>query len=145
MESLISEFQRIAHGILMLGERPPRSVDEAIATGEKLSALLISEYSQQPGRQSGGRARKRDIVTDNEFGNATPLMGPTAAKTREKLMPLLEAGILPVVTGFNGATADGRPTTLGRGGSDFSASILAGVLDASDLWIWTDVDGIMSA
>ena len=58
---------------------------------------------------------------------------------------MLEAGKIPVVTGFNGATADGRPTTLGRGGSDFSASILAAALDAAELWIWTDVDGIMSA
>ena len=58
---------------------------------------------------------------------------------------MLQAGMLPVITGFNGATADGRPTTLGRGGSDFSASILAAALDAQELWIWTDVDGIMSA
>jgi aspartate kinase len=85
------------------------------------------------------------IVTDAVFGNATPLLEPTRIKARARLMPLLEAGVLPVVTGFNGATADGRPTTLGRGGSDFSASILAGALDASELWIWTDVDGIMTA
>ena len=57
---------------------------------------------------------------------------------------LLDEKILPVVTGFNGSTLDGRPTTLGRGGSDFSASILAAALDASELWIWTDVDGIMT-
>ena len=72
-------------------------------------------------------------------------MEPTREKARARLLPLLEAGAVPVVTGFNGATADGRPTTLGRGGSDFSASILAAALDASELWIWTDVDGIMSA
>jgi aspartate kinase len=66
-------------------------------------------------------------------------------KARAKLLPMLRQGTLPVITGFNGATADGRPTTLGRGGSDFSASILAAALDASELWIWTDVDGIMSA
>jgi aspartate kinase len=72
-------------------------------------------------------------------------MGLTAAKARARLLPLLEQGVLPVVTGFNGATVEGKPTTLGRGGSDFSASILAGVLDAGELWIWTDVDGIMTA
>jgi aspartate kinase len=72
-------------------------------------------------------------------------MEPTRAKAAERLLPLLEQGVMPVVTGFNGATADGRPTTLGRGGSDFSASILSSALDASELWIWTDVDGIMSA
>src|ERR1700683_3980732 len=60
-------------------------------------------------------------------------------------MPLLRRGEIPIVTGFNGATADGRPTTLGRGGSDFSASILAAALNAAELWIWTDVDGIMTA
>jgi aspartate kinase len=85
------------------------------------------------------------IVTDAVFGNATPIMEPTRRRAREVLRPLLEQGKLPVVTGFNGATADGRPTTLGRGGSDFSASILAAALDAAELWIWTDVDGIMSA
>ena len=85
------------------------------------------------------------VVTDAVFGNASPLMEPTREKARARLLPELERGVLPVVTGFNGATADGRPTTLGRGGSDFSASILSAALDASELWIWTDVDGIMTA
>ena len=84
-------------------------------------------------------------MTDAVFGNASPLMEPTREKARARLLPLLEQGVMPVITGFNGATADGRPTTLGRGGSDFSASILAAALDAAELWIWTDVDGIMSA
>src|SRR6185369_4415962 len=70
---------------------------------------------------------------------------PTREKARAVLLPLLEKGVMPVITGFNGATADGRPTTLGRGGSDFSASILSAALDAAELWIWTDVDGILSA
>src|SRR5262249_46501283 len=85
------------------------------------------------------------VVTDALFGNASPLMEPTREKARAKLLPLLERRTVPVITGFNGATADGRPTTLGRGGSDFSASILAAALDAAEVWIWTDVDGIMSA
>jgi aspartate kinase len=85
------------------------------------------------------------IVTDAVFGNATPLMDETRKKVDANLRPLLDKGEIPIVTGFNGATADGRPTTLGRGGSDYSASILAAALNASELWIWTDVDGIMSA
>src|SRR5262249_17607912 len=85
------------------------------------------------------------VVTDAVFGNASPLMEPTRQKAEAKLLPLLKESTLPVITGFNGATADGRPTTLGRGGSDFSASIVAAALDAAELWIWTDVDGIMSA
>jgi aspartokinase/homoserine dehydrogenase 1 len=145
IRSLIAEFERIANGICLLGEAPPRSKDEAVAIGERLSALLISAYLESEGTRAVPVNAAEVIVTDAVFGNATPLMEPTREKARAKLMPVLEAGALPVVTGFNGATADGRPTTLGRGGSDFSASILASALDASELWIWTDVDGIMTA
>ncbi len=141
----IAEFERIAEGMAMLNVRPPRSVDEAVATGERLSALLISEYLASEGVPAAVVDAIDVIVTDAVFGNASPLMAPTREKARERVLPLLKKGVLPVITGFNGATADGRPTTLGRGGSDFSASILAAALDASELWIWTDVDGIMSA
>jgi len=142
---LIAEFERIAGGMLMLGEMPPRSVDEAIAIGERLSALLIAECLNARGTPAEAINAAEVVVTDAVFGNASPLMEPTRAKARARLLPLIERGVLSVVTGFNGATADGRPTTLGRGGSDFSASILSAALDASELWIWTDVDGIMSA
>jgi bifunctional aspartokinase / homoserine dehydrogenase 1 len=142
---LIAEFERLAQGMLMLNEMPPRSVDEAVATGELLSALLIAEYLNAQGTPAQAVNGAEVVVTDAFFGNAAPLMEPTRAKARARLLPLLERGVLPVVTGFNGATADGRPTTLGRGGSDFSASILSAALDASELWIWTDVDGIMTA
>jgi bifunctional aspartokinase / homoserine dehydrogenase 1 len=142
---LVADFRRIAHGMLMLGERPPRSVDEAVAIGERLSALLISEYLQSSGLAAQDINASDVIVTDAVFGNATPMMDETRKKTGQILRPLLERGVIPVVTGFNGATMDGRATTLGRGGSDYSASILAAALDASELWIWTDVDGIMSA
>ncbi len=143
--SILGDFQRIAQGVLMLGERPPRSVDEAVAVGERLSVLLVTAYLESQGVRAEAVSGSEVIVTDAVFGNATPLMQPTREKARARLLPLLEAGVLPVVTGFNGATADGRPTTLGRGGSDFSASILAAVLEAAELWIWTDVDGIMTA
>ena len=145
IEALISDFRRIAHGIRMLGERPPRSVDEAVATGERLSALLLSEYLNAEGIPAQAVNGSDVIVTDAVFGNATPLMDETRKKAASEIEPLLEQGIIPIVTGFNGATMDGRPTTLGRGGSDFSGSILAAALDAAELWIWTDVDGIMSA
>jgi aspartate kinase len=145
IEALIADFHRIAHGMLMLGERPPRSVDEAGAMGEQLSALIIAEYLESSGVPARAVSGADVIVTDAAFGNASPLMVETRKKAGEIIRPLLGAGILPIVTGFNGATVDGRPTTLGRGGSDFSASILAAALDASELWIWTDVDGIMSA
>jgi bifunctional aspartokinase / homoserine dehydrogenase 1 len=143
--ALIGEFQRITNGMLMLSDRPPRSVDEAVAVGERLSALLIASYLVSQGTDAIAVNAAELIVTDAVFGNASPLMEATREKSRRTLCPLLERGILPVITGFNGATSDGRPTTLGRGGSDFSASILSAALDASELWIWTDVDGILSA
>jgi aspartokinase/homoserine dehydrogenase 1 len=145
VDALVDEFERIANGMLMLGDRPVRSVDEAVAIGERLSALLVTEYMESQGVQAAAVNAADVVVTDAVFGNASPIMPATVVKAREKLLPMLQAGMLPVVTGFNGATADGRPTTLGRGGSDFSASILAAALDAQELWIWTDVDGIMSA
>jgi aspartate kinase len=145
IRSLIGDFERIANGVRMLGERPPRSVDEAVAIGERLSALLMAAYLESQGTPAVAVNAASVVVTDAVFGSANPQLGPTKERALKELAPRIEAGVLPVVTGFNGATADGRPTTLGRGGSDFSASILASVLDASELWIWTDVDGIMTA
>ena len=145
VRALIEEFDRIASGILMLAERPPRSVDEALAIGERLSATLMAAHLDTLGTPSVSVNARDVIVTDAIFGNANPLMEQTREKASRVLLPKVRAGVIPVVTGFNGATADGKPTTLGRGGSDFSASILSSALDASELWIWTDVDGIMSA
>jgi bifunctional aspartokinase / homoserine dehydrogenase 1 len=142
---IISEFRRIVNGIQMLGHRPPRAIDEAVAVGERLSALMIAGYLKSIGLPAEAVNAAEVIVTDAVFNNASPLMDATEKKAAARLVPLLEAGKIPVVTGFNGATTDGRPTTLGRGGSDFSASILAAALGASELWIWTDVDGIMTA
>jgi len=145
IRELVGEFDRITHGMLMLNDRPPRSVDEAIAIGERLSALMIAAFLNSAGTKAEAINAAEVIVTDAVFGSASPLMDQTTVKARKLLGPLIRSGVLPVVTGFNGATADGRPTTLGRGGSDFSASILAAALGARELWIWTDVDGIMTA
>jgi len=144
VHGLMSEFSRIAKGVMMLGERPPRSIDEAVAIGERLSAFLMTEYLESQGIHAAAVNGADVIATDAVFGNATPLMAPTRERAAAVMGPLLEKHILPVMTGFNGSTLDGRPTTLGRGGSDFSASILAAALDAAELWIWTDVDGIMT-
>src|SRR5712671_989191 len=108
---LVAEFRRIVNGMLMLGHRPPRAVDEAIAVGERLSAVLIAAYLK-----SGEAVNAADvIVTDAVFGSATPLIPATREQAHARLDPLLAAGKIPIVTGFNGATVDGRPTTLGRG------------------------------
>ena len=145
IEATIGGFERIANGMLMLRERPPRSVDEAVALGEHLSCTLLAAYLRSQGFLSEAVNCNEVIVTDAVFGSASPLMKPTEENARNRFLPLLEQGILAIATGFNGATVDGQPTTLGRGGSDFTASILAACLDAEELWIWTDVDGIMTA
>jgi aspartate kinase len=85
------------------------------------------------------------IVTDEVHGGARPLAGPTRKKTQAALFPMLEAGGIPVVTGYLAATAKGIPTTLGRGGSDYSATILGAALDATEVIIWTDVNGVLTA
>ncbi len=144
VEAVIADLARIAKGMMMLGECPPRSIDEALAVGERLSALMLAQYLESQGIRASAVNAAELIATDAVFGNASPLMAPTRERVAAELLPLLEAHVLPVVTGFNGSTEDGRPTTLGRGGSDFSASILAAAIDASELWIWTDVDGIMT-
>jgi aspartate kinase len=144
IRELAGGYARIARGMLLLRERPPRSEDEAVATGERLATLLLAETLQTMGQPAEAVNAWDIVVTDAVFGGASPLMDETAAKARAKLLPMAEAGVIPVVTGFNGATADGVPTTLGRGGSDFTGAILAAALDAKELWIWTDVDGILT-
>jgi aspartokinase/homoserine dehydrogenase 1 len=145
LDALIAEFERIVNGMAMLGVRPARSVDEAVAIGERLSSELFAACLVASGSPAVACNSAELIVTDSVFGNASPLMEQTAEHANRALKPLLEKGVTPIVTGFNGSTVDGRPTTLGRGGSDFSASILTAALGASELWIWTDVDGIMTA
>jgi aspartate kinase len=144
IRELVNGYARIARGMLLLGERPVRSEDEAVATGERLSTLLLAETMRATGQAAEAVNAWDLVVTDAEFGGASPLMDETAAKSKAKLLPMLEGGVIPVVTGFSAATAEGQPTTLGRGGSDFSGAILAAALDAQELWIWTDVDGILT-
>ncbi len=144
VRGLVEEFARIARGVLMLGERPLPSIDRAVAVGERLSALLMAAYLESQGTRAAAVNAMQVIATDDVFGNATPLMEETREQAAAVLGPLLEQRVVPVMTGFNAATLDGRPTTLGRGGSDFSAAILAASMDAEELWIWTDVDGIMT-
>jgi aspartate kinase len=144
VNGLIGEFARIAKGILMLGERPLASVDRAVAIGERLAALLMAAYLESQNTRASAVNAAQVIATDDVFGNASPLMEETRARATSVVKPLLDQRVIPVVTGFNAATVDGRPTTLGRGGSDFSAAILAAAMDAEELWIWTDVDGIMT-
>lgn len=138
-------FEKLCFGLSMVRDLTPRLMDAISGIGETLSAPLLSAAIAAAGRRSEPVDATRVIVTTDQFGGAEPLMEDTRERAQEVLMPLVRAGAIPVVTGFIGATADGITTTLGRGGSDYSASILGAAVDADEVWIWTDVDGVMSA
>ena len=131
--------------IQILGELTPRALDTVASLGERLCAPIIAQALGERGCASQAIEATQLIVTDDHFGAATPIIDETRAKTRTRLLPLIETGVIPVVTGFLGATRSGITTTLGRGGSDFTGTILGRALDAAEVWIWTDVNGVMTA
>ena len=141
----LERFETLCYGLSLVHELTPRLLDAISATGEMLSAPLLSAAVAARGRPSQCIDATEIIVTTDQFGNAEPLMEETATRVKARLQPMLERGEIPVVTGFMGATADGVLTTLGRGGTDYTASILGASLDASEVWIWTDVNGVMTA
>lgn len=120
-------------------------LDKIVVNGEMMSSCIIANALKLYGINAKQILATDLIVTNDEFGGADFLSKETVKKTKEVINPLLKKGVVPVVTGFMGATKKGEPTTLGRGGSDYSATILGFVLSASEIQIWTDVDGIFSA
>lgn len=145
IDSVIDEFRKLCEAISVLGEATARALDAVASIGERLSAPLFAAALRKQGLAAEPVESTQLIVSDGNFQSAHPVWTATREKTRGKLTPLLGSGVLPVVTGFLAATPDGVTTTLGRGGSDYSAAILAAGLGASELWIWTDVDGVMTA
>lgn len=145
VDHLVNDFSDLCHAIGVLGEATPRALDAVAALGERLSVRVLAAAAESAGLPALPVESTQLIVTDDHFQNALPDMAVTALRTREALEPALHSGRVPVVTGFIGATPGGQVTTLGRGGSDFSASILGVALNASEVWIWTDVDGVMTA
>ena len=145
IERHLAEFQILCHSVCVLGELTPRALDAITSLGERINARLFSAVLRQRGLESQPVDASEVIVTDYTYQHATPQPAASREKTETRLVPLLETGCVPVVTGFIGATPEGVTTTLGRGGSDYSAAILGDILDATQVWIWTDVDGVMSA
>src|SRR5688572_3556820 len=141
----LDRFENLCFGLSMVHELTPRLLDAISGMGEMLAAPLVAAAIASRGRSSQAVDATELIVTTDQFGGAEPLVDETRSKTRGRLEPLIARGEIPVVTGFIGATVDGVVTTLGRGGSDYSASIVAAALDATEVWIWTDVDGVMTA
>jgi len=145
LETVFAEGSRLFEGTALLRELTPRTLDAISSLGERMSAPLVAAAVTELGLQSESVDATRVIVTDTFHGGAEPLMARTREKCEAHLWPLLERGIVPVVTGFLGATAEGILTTLGRGGSDYSATILGAALKADEVIIWTDVDGVLTA
>jgi aspartate kinase len=145
MEELFQAGERLCQGTILLRELTPRTRDSISSLGERLSVLLVAAALAERGMASLPIEATELVVTDACHGGADPCMDPTRERCEARLRPLLQQGIVPVVTGFIGATADGILTTLGRGGSDYSATILGAVLEADEVIIWTDVEGLQTA
>jgi aspartate kinase len=145
VDALIERAANYCRGCALLGELSPRALDVIAGMGERLTARITAAVLREMGCRGVSFDATDLIVTDEVHGGARPLSGPTRTKTQAALLPLLEAGGIPVVTGYIAATAKGIPTTLGRGGSDFSATILGAALDAQEVIIWTDVNGVLTA
>ena len=141
---LILSFVDLCKAIAVLGEASPRAMDAVASLGERMNIRLLAAVAQEAGLKAKPMETTEFIVTNAHYQNAHPDFKVTAEKTRALLNPLLDDGIIPIVTGFIGATPEGAITTLGRGGSDYTAAIIGSVLPANDVWIWTDVDGVMT-
>lgn len=145
VSALLDYLLRLCESVAVLGELTTRGLDAVVALGERMSARIVAGCVRGLGLPSEAVEATRLIVTDDRYGSANPLPEPTRQRCREVILPMLEAGTVPIITGFIGATAKGVTTTLGRGGSDFSASLIGACLDSEEIWIWTDVDGVMTA
>jgi aspartate kinase len=144
LESQVTQLREVLHAIGIFREVSPRALDGIAATGELLSSRLVADALDAAGLPAAWVDPRRLIVTDEQFGNAAPLMEQTAGAVRRELSPYLEGARIPVAGGFVGATTAGITTTLGRGGSDYSAALVGAALDA-EIQIWTDVDGMLTA
>ena len=143
LSDMLDKFQKIAGNLN--DELSPSMSDALVAVGERLSARIIAALLRQNDIRGVAVDGTELLVTDDVHGNANPIVPLTEQRVSGLLAPMLERRIVPVVSGFIGATENGETTTLGRGGTDLTASVLSALLAADELWIWTDVDGLMSA
>jgi len=139
------DLKHLCNGIAILGELSKRSLDTIASTGELMSSLILSETMKSRGKAVEWVDARKLMITDDHFGNAVPLFKHINQKAVEVISPPLEENKIVITQGFIGATEKGITTTLGRGGSDYSATIIGAALDAEEIQIWTDVDGILTA
>jgi aspartate kinase len=146
VEILLKEMENILNGIVLLTEVTEKALDHLLSFGERLLAPIISyslldkdiDSEYLTGQEVG-------ILTDSKFGQARPLIDTTKIRVKYHIEPLLKKNKIPVITGFIGADQNGNITTLGRSGSDYTATIIAVCIDADEVWLWTDVNGLMTA
>jgi aspartate kinase len=144
VDAVLDELRALYAGVRNLAELTPRTLDAIAGMGERLSVEVVAAALRGRGLDAVAVDGRDVIVTDDAFGRATPLLEETGERVRASLRPLLARGAVPVVSGFVGRTRQGVASTLGRGGSDWSAAVIGAVLPAEEIQIWTDVDGMMT-
>jgi aspartate kinase len=144
IQTYFKELQDLVEGIAALGELTPRITDAIASYGERLSTAILTQVLINQGMPAQLIDARECIITDDNFMRAAPIFDLTDAAIVKNLAPVIQAGKVPVFQGFIGRTRGGVTTTIGRGGSDFSAAIVGAAMDADDIQIWTDVDGIMT-
>ena len=141
----LDQLELVVRGLALLREVTPRTMDAITATGELLSSRLVAAAVEEAGTPATWVDARQVVVTSDEHGRAVPLAEPTNAALRAVVLSAVDAGRVPVLGGFIGATAEGLTTTLGRGGSDYSGALVGAGIDADEIQIWTDVDGMLTA
>ncbi len=144
-DELIDELSGILHGITLLRELSPRSADLVSSFGERLSVVVVSAALESAGLPALPVDAREYVKTNERYTEAEVNHAETERRLSTGLVPMVSGGRIPIITGFLGSTDEGVTTTLGRGASDYTASLVAGALHAEEVWIWTDVDGAMTA
>jgi len=139
------DLRSVLEAVGILRDAPSRALDTIGAVGELLSSRIIASAFDSAGIPATWVDARRVVVTDAVHTAASPLLDPTRGAVGREVIPVLKNGRVPVLGGFVGATRDGITTTLGRGGSDYSAAIVGAALEAAEIQIWTDVDGMLTA
>jgi aspartate kinase len=139
------ELNDFVRGVVLLRELTPRIQDSILGYGELLSTCLFTARARRLGFDADFVDARDIVITDAKFSKARPDYSELQVRANERLSPLLESGRIPITQGFIGSTEEGVPTTLGRGGSDYTASLLGAALGAQEIQIWTDVDGMLTA
>ncbi len=145
IQQRLAELETAVAQVLAIGDCSREDYDRIVSFGERLSIQLVSAAIRAKGIPSTPVESSKIIITSNNHGDAEPILDESVENAKAELIPLVEKEGVPVVTGFIGSTRDGNITTLGRGASDYTATILGYCLDADEVWIWTDVTGVMTA